>query len=119
VQNVYDQRSRDAYWLATRIELKSIQRRGDVFVLIAAGVLLALLAFNREKSAELNWWLAGGGLLLFVISTSLWFVTKRRRSVAAARGLVCRACGYMPHDTEISEVAETRQCSHCASSLDG
>ena len=113
-----DERSRDAYWHATRSELQSVQRRGDVLIFGGAIALLALLALNRDKAADLTWWLAVGVALLAIIAGALWFVTTRRRRIAATRGLVCPHCAYVPHDTEITEVADTRQCPHCAHSLD-
>jgi hypothetical protein len=115
---IIDHRARDAYWHATRNELKSAQRRGDVLILAGAVALLALVAFNREKAGELTWWLVGGSLLLAIIAGSLWFVTKRRRRIAATRGLVCAQCAYVPHDTEITEVADTRLCPRCGQSLE-
>lgn len=108
----------DAYWYATRSELKSIRRRGDVVMLIGAAALLSLIFLYRDHSQELSWWLIAAGFLLAVIGASLWFVTSRTRRVAIARGLKCSRCSYMPHDTEIDEVASTRQCPHCEKSLD-
>lgn len=115
-----EKRSRvnDAYWHATRSELKSIRRRGDVVVLIGAAALLSLIFLYREHSRELSAWLIAAGLLLAVIVASLWFVTSRTRRLAIARGLKCSHCSYMPHDTEIDDVASTRKCPHCEQSLD-
>jgi Na+/proline symporter len=115
----FDTQGRDAYWHATQSELKSIRRRGDIVTLTGAAVLLALIFFYRDHSQELAAWLVGGALLLAVIGASLWFVTSRTRRVAIARGLVCSRCSYMPHDTEIDEVATTRTCPRCEQSLDG
>ena len=109
---------RDAYWRATQTELKSIRKRGDRVTLTGAAVLFALIFFYRDHTQELSVWLIAGTLLLMVIGVSLWFVTSRRRRVAIARGLVCKHCDYMPHDTEIDEVAATRTCPHCERSLD-
>ena len=114
----FDTRSRDAYWQATQSELKSIRKRGDVLILAGAAVLLSLLAWYHERSDSLASWLIAGGLLLAVILLSLWFVTTRKRRVAVTRGLVCTQCDYMPHDTEIEEVAETRACPRCEKSLE-
>jgi hypothetical protein len=88
----------------------------DIFC--GAAALLAFLGFNQEKAGSLAWWLAGGGVLLSIIIGALWFVTTRRRRIAAARGLVCSQCAYVPHDTEITEVAEKRQCPRCEQSLE-
>jgi hypothetical protein len=110
-------RHQDAYWDTTQDELKTIQRRGDAGIFAGAAILLALLAYNREQASELFWWLAAGTGLLAVIAQTLWFVTTRRRRIAAARGLVCSLCEYVPHDTEITEVAATRRCPRCDESL--
>jgi heme/copper-type cytochrome/quinol oxidase subunit 3 len=114
----FDTRSRDAYWQATQSELKSIRKRGDFLILAGTTVLLALLAFYHEKSNDLAAWLVAGGLLLAVIVFALWFVATRKRRIAITRGLVCLRCDYMPHDTEIDEVAVTRACTRCGHSLE-
>jgi hypothetical protein len=114
----FDTQGRDAYWHATRSELKSIRRRGDVVTLTGAAALLALIFLYRDHSQELSAWLVAAALLLGLIGASLWFVTSRTRRVAIARGLLCSRCSYMPHDTEIEEVASTRTCPHCEESLD-
>lgn len=109
---------RDAYWHATQSELRSIRRRGDVVMLTGAVALLALIFLYRDHSQELSAWLVAAAILLAVIGVSVWFVTSRTRRVAIARGLRCSRCWYMPHDTEIDEVANTRTCPHCEQSLD-
>jgi hypothetical protein len=108
-------RNQDAYWDTTQDELKTIQRRGDAGIFAGAAILLALLAYNREQASELIWWLAAGTGLLVI--QALWFVITSRRRIAAARGLVCSQCEYVPHDTEITEVAATRRCPRCDESL--
>lgn len=113
-----DPRSREAYWQATQSELKSIRRRGDLLILGGALVLLALVALNREYSRELVAWLVVAGALVLVFLASLWFVTKRKRRVAMTRGLVCGSCDYMPHDTEIDDVASSRRCPRCNHALE-
>jgi hypothetical protein len=115
----FDTQVRDAHWRATQSELRSIRRRGDVVTLIGAAALLALIFFYRDHSQEPTAWLIAAALLLAVIGASLWFVTSRRRRVAIARGLLCSRCSYMPHDTEIDEVAQTRTCPRCEQSLGG
>jgi hypothetical protein len=110
-------RTQDSYWDATQLELKTVQRRGDAWIFGGATVLLALLAFNRERASELSWWLVAGCALLLLIGRALWFVTTRRRRIADTRGLVCSLCSYVPHDTEITEVAATRRCPRCDESL--
>lgn len=114
-----DERTREAYWHATRSELRNIQRRGDYLVFGGALALLAVLFYNHDRSSQLQYWLVVGGLTLLVILASLWFVTTRKRRVATARGLVCASCSYMPHDTEISDVVESRRCPRCDHSLQG
>jgi len=114
----FDTRSRDAYWQATQSELKSIRKRGDILILGGAAVLFALLAVYRERSGNLAAWLIAAALLLAVMFVSLWFVTTRKRRLAVTRGLVCTHCAYMPHDTEIEEVAVTRTCPRCEVSLE-
>jgi hypothetical protein len=110
-------RHQDGYWDATQDELKTIQRRGDAVIFAGAAMLLGALAYNREHSNELFWWLAVGAGLLVVMAQALWFVTTRRRRIAVSRGLVCSQCEYVPHDTEITEVAATRRCPRCDESL--
>jgi hypothetical protein len=110
-------RHQDAYWDATQDELKTIQRRGDGVIFAGAAMLLGLLAYNHELAGARIWWFAAGAGVLIVIAQALWFVTTRRRRIAAARGLVCSLCKYIPHDTEITEVAATRRCPHCDESL--
>jgi hypothetical protein len=117
VKRADDMRHQDAYWDATQDVLKTIQRRGDAVIFAAAAILLGVLAYNHEHSGELFWWLVAGTGLLAVIVQVLWFVTTRRRRIAAARGLVCSLCEYVPHDTEITEVAATRRCPRCDESL--
>lgn len=114
----FDTQGREAHWVATQTELKSIRRRGDILTLTGAVVLLALIFVYRDQSQNLAAWLVAAVLLLTVIGASLWFVISRKRRVAIARGLVCSRCSYMPHDTEIDEVATTRSCPHCENSLD-
>jgi hypothetical protein len=109
---------RDAYWRATQTELNSIRKRGDRVAMWGAALLFALIYVFRDHLQEPRAWLIAGTLLLGVVGTSLWVVTSRRRRLAIARGLVCRHCDYMPHDTEIDEVAATRTCPHCEKSLD-
>jgi hypothetical protein len=52
-----------------------------------------------------------------VIGVPLWFVTRRKREISATRGLICSSCAYVPHDTEISEVAANRVCPNCEKPL--
>jgi|SRR5688572_19208356 len=110
---------RDAYWQATREQLKSAQNRADAFTLIGVLAIGALLWFNREPGGGFDRVAqAGMAIALLVICAPLWFVTRRKRRITATRGLICQHCGYVPHDTEISEVANTRHCQRCDKSLD-
>jgi len=114
----FDTQGRDAYWDATQSELRSIRKRGDMLTLAGASVLLALIFVFREHAQEISAWLVASVLLFAVIGASLWFVTSRKRRLVLARGLVCTHCEYVPHDTEIDEVAATRTCPHCERALD-
>jgi hypothetical protein len=114
-----DSHARDAYWHATQAELKSIQNRGDAVTLLLVATVGALLAIFRNSWEQATAWNILVVTLPFVaISISVWFVISRRRRVAAARGLVCGECGYMPHDTEITAIAQTRSCPRCEASLE-
>ena len=66
---------------------------------------------------DLQIWLVVAGLVFAVIVTGVWFVTTRKRRIAAARGLICSSCSYTPHDTEIEDVAAERHCPRCAAEL--
>jgi hypothetical protein len=114
-----DSTARDAYWSATQAELKSIQRRGDAITLLSVAVACSLLILFRGALEQVTTWnVLWVTLPLAVISMSVWFVARRRRQIAVARGLICARCEYRPHDTEIMEVAQTRCCPRCATSLD-
>ena len=110
---------RDAYWEATREQLKSAQKRADLVTLFGVLAIGALLWFNREPGEGFGPMAqAGMAIALVVICAPLWFVTRRKRRITATRGLICQHCGYVPHDTEISEVASTQHCQRCEKSLD-
>lgn len=109
---------RDAYWQDTREQLKSVQNRGDFLTLVGLVVIGGLLwAWYEPDKGFGSFALAGIAVALIVICGPLWFVTRQKRNISAAR-LTCPHCGHRPHDTEISEVAETRQCQQCNRSLD-
>jgi hypothetical protein len=120
VKNVHvESGHRDAYWEATRERLKSAQKRADSFTLVGVLAIGALLWVYREPGEQIGLWTAVAiGAALIAICAPLWFVTRRKRRITASRGLICRHCGYVPHDTEISEVANTRHCQRCEQSLD-
>jgi hypothetical protein len=109
---------RDEYWQDTREQLKSVQTRGDFLTLLGLAIIGGLLWAYHEPGDGFGFYaLAFIAISLVVICGPLWFVTRRKRSISAAR-LTCPHCGHAPHDTEISEVAETRQCQHCNHPLD-
>jgi hypothetical protein len=117
--NHFDSESRDAYWAATREQLRSAQNRADLFTLLGLAAVCALLWLYHEPGEQLApWLLAGIGVALVVIGAPLWFVTRHKRRISAMRGLTCKHCGHVPHDTEIFEVANTRQCQSCERPLD-
>jgi len=106
--------SRDAYWQVTKSQLKSAQTRGDVLSLLGVLLLGLLLWQFHEPGDELVSWAAGvAALALAVVALPQLFVARRKRHISAMRGMTCQHCGYVPHDTEISEVASTRHCQRC------
>ena len=109
---------RDAYWEATREQLKAAQNRADVITLAGVLAIAALLWFTREPDQGFGpMALAGIAIALLAICAPLWFVTRRKRRISATRGLICQHCGYVPHDTEISEIVSTRECNRCQKPL--
>jgi hypothetical protein len=120
VKNAHaESQHRDAYWQATREQLKSAQNRADLFTLLGVLAFGALLWFNREPGDGFSPVArAGVAIALLVICAPLWFVTRRKRRISATRGLICQHCGYLPHDTEISEAVNTRHCQRCDQPLD-
>lgn len=86
-------------------------------VLAGAAALLTTLAFNRDRITDLSLWLVLATLLAGLISVAAWVVARRKRDIAAARGLICSQCNYAPHDTEIEELAATRHCPRCSAEL--
>jgi hypothetical protein len=110
---------RDAYWEATREQLKSAQKRADQWSLLGLGAICVLLWIYHEPGDGFGQRaIVGIALALIAICLPLWFVTRRKRDISAERGLTCPHCGWVPHDTEIVEVAQTRQCPRCEQSLD-
>ena len=105
--------ARDSYWGATQAELKTARRHGDRLILSGFGILLAAMAILRGSSGGLRDWLIVEILVFAWIVLGVWFVTARKRRIAAARGLNCDACSYTPHDTEIEDVAADRRCPRC------
>lgn len=110
--------SRDAYWLATQAELKSAQTRGDKLSLAGLGLIAALLWYYREIGDNVALWAGGvATVALACVAIPQIFAARRKRDISAARGLNCQHCGYVPHNTEISEVVSTRKCLRCEKSL--
>jgi hypothetical protein len=110
---------RDQYWQVTREQLKAVQNRGDlatVLGLLGFGALLWMYYEPDVGFTQLA--MAGIAVALVVICAPAWLVARRKRSISVARGLVCPHCGHAPHDTEISEVVETRRCQNCNQPLD-
>jgi hypothetical protein len=108
---------RDSYWRRTQAELHSIQRRGEYVLTasVAALILGAILVRDRIDGATYWMLIAGAASAFFVAEVT--YVASRKRRIAATRGLVCGKCSYAPHDTEINDVASTRQCPRCADQL--
>jgi hypothetical protein len=106
--------SRDAYWQVTQTQLKSAQTRGEVLSLLGLG-LLGLLLWQYYEPGEntVKWAATMAGLALAIVALPQLFVARRKRRISAMRGMNCQHCGYVPHDTEISEVASTRHCQRC------
>jgi hypothetical protein len=106
--------SRDAYWQVTQSQLKSAQVRGDALSLLGLGLLGLLIWQYPEPGNGAVGWAAGiAAVALAVVALPQLFVARRKRRISAMRGMTCKHCGYVPHDTEISEVVSTRECSRC------
>ena len=112
-----DPGARESHWGATQAELKSARRNGDLLIVAGVGLLLAALIIARGYTDDLRTWLIVEGLVFIVIVAGVWFVTTRKRRIAASRGLICSSCSYTPHDTEIEDVAADRRCPRCAAEL--
>ena len=110
--------SRDAYWNATQAQLKSAQTRGDILSLLGLGLLgLLLWEFHEPGDNAFKWAASFAAVALAVVALPQLFVARRKRRISALRGMTCQQCGYVPHDTEISEVVSTRECSRCQQPL--
>ncbi len=111
-------RDREAHWQATRAELESIQRRGNLVTTIALAPLCVLLWFNVAEARQItSWGIFWTSATLGIFAASIWFVVTRRRRLSESRGLICGSCNYRPHDTEISDAIETRACPRCQAQL--
>ena len=110
--------SRDAYWQATRAQLKSAQKRGDVLSVLGVGLLGLLLWQYYEPGAhEVTWTASVAAVALALVALPQLFAARRKRRISAMRGVNCRQCGYVPHDTEISDVVSARECNRCQKPL--
>jgi len=110
--------SRDAYWQATQALLKSAQNRGDMLSLLGLGFVALLFWLFNEPGDDAVKWAAGiATVALAMVALPQMFVTRRKRRISAMRGMNCRHCGYVPHDTEISETVSTRECTRCQKPL--
>jgi len=111
--------SRDAYWEATQAQLKSAQTRGDLLSLLGLGLLCLVLWQDHDPGDDVVRWAAGvAGIGLLIVALPQFLVLRRKRHISAARGMTCRNCGHVPHDTEISTSATTRHCQQCDHTLD-
>jgi len=109
--------SRDAYWEATQAQLKSAQTRGEVLSLLGLGLLGLLLWQFQPGDNVVSWAASIAAIALAIVALPQLFVSRRKRHISAMRGLNCQHCGYVPHDTEISEVSSTRECNRCHKAL--
>ena len=108
---------REAHWQATRAELESIQKRGNIVTVIGLALLCALLALDVVQWRQITpWGIFWATMTLGSVAVSLWFVITRRRRLAESR-LNCGACHYKPHDTEILDVIDSRKCPRCDAPL--
>jgi hypothetical protein len=108
--------TRDSDWSATQDSLKAIKRRGDLLVIFGAATLFALEMVLPDSARGARGLMIGAMLVLALIGGYVWFVTTHRRRIAESQ-LSCHRCSYLPHDTEIDDVAETHRCPRCAAEL--
>lgn len=109
---------REAHWQATRAELDSIHKRGNIVTTIGLVLLCVLLALNVVQLRQITpWSIFWAAMTLSFVAASMWFVITRKRRLADSRGLNCGACSYKPHDTEIHDVIDSRTCPRCEGPL--
>jgi len=110
--------SRDAYWQATKEQLRSAQKRGDVLSVLGIS-LLGLLSWQYYEPGALavTWAASVAAVSLVLVALPQLFAARRKRRISAMRGMNCQHCGYVPHDTEISEVVSARECNRCQKPL--
>jgi len=110
--------SRDAYWQATQVQLRSAQQRGDVLSLVGLVLIGAMLWYYGAPGDKVATWATGIAIVaLAAVVLPQLLVARRKRWISATRGMNCQHCGYVPHQTEISEVVSTRQCRRCEQPL--
>jgi hypothetical protein len=110
--------NRDAYWLATQVQLRSAQQRGDILSLVAFVPIGAVLWYYGAPGDKVAIWAASFAIVaLAAVALPQLLVARRKRRISAARGMNCQHCGYVPHQTEISEIVNTRQCRRCEQPL--
>jgi hypothetical protein len=108
---------RDSHWRATQAELHSIRRRGELMLLAGVSLLVMAVLLIRDRIGGSRFPIIVASAVFALFVAELLYVVKRRRRIAASRGLVCGQCGYTPHDNELTEVASTRECPHCGGAL--
>jgi len=108
--------TRDSNWSATQEALRLVKRRGDQLIVFGACTLFALEMVLPDSARGQRGLLIGAMLVLALIGGYVWFVTTNKRRIAASR-LACHRCDYLPHDTEIDEVADSHRCPRCAAEL--
>ncbi|HEU5133953.1 MAG TPA: hypothetical protein VFU13_02300 [Steroidobacteraceae bacterium] len=112
--------TRDAYWHDTHAQLKSVRKRGDILSLLGlglVGVLLWQYQYRESGDYAVAWAIGIATVSLVGVALPQLFVTRSKRRISAMRGMHCQHCGYVPHDTEISELVSTRECNRCRKPL--
>jgi hypothetical protein len=110
--------NRDAYWQVTQAQLKSAQKRGDALSVLGVGLMgLLLWQYYEPGVHEVTWTASVAAVALALVALPQLFAARRKRRISAMRGMNCTHCGYVPHDTEISEVVSARECSRCQKPL--
>jgi hypothetical protein len=110
--------SRDAYWQTTQAQMKSAQKRGDILSVLGIALLgLLLWQYYEPGDHAVGWAASIAAVALALVALPQLFVARRKRRIAAMRGMNCQHCGYVPHDTEISETVSARECNRCQKPL--
>lgn len=110
--------SRDAYWQVTQAQLKSAQKRGDILSVLGICLLgLLLWQYYEPGVRAVSWTASVAAVALALVALPQLFAARHKRRISAMRGMTCQHCGYIPHDTEISEVVSVRECRRCQKPL--